>query len=372
MNKIKKFLAMFVVAMATVVAFQGMNSSLETVKVSAAVKKVNKGTHYAKKGSKFKITVFGARGKVTFSSSNKKVATVDSSGKIVTKGLGVANITAKASNLNNVWKIIVENPKLNVSKKTCSVGDKLTFRVNGTRQKVTWKSLDTKITNVTSKGVVVPKTSGTVLIMATLGSTKASLYAKVTVTYNKYLKVTQKKTPMGLVALVKNNAKVLVNFRTKTTYKDAKKKALGTTTNVSLCLAPGKTAVLNVTDSKIKNKFVYFATSIENSYKPTYTNMASNVGITDKSLIKDSKDGYGYKATFTNKDKKNDIKNIYTAVVYYKGDSVVGVAHAIPKCTKKGSKDTVNYSKPYYFDSNDKIVYPEYDKAELYLEYAYR
>ena len=65
------------------------------IKVPAASKKMKKGKKY-----KIKYSVVSGAGKVTFKSSNKKVATVNAKGVVTTKKKGTAIITVKIANGN--------------------------------------------------------------------------------------------------------------------------------------------------------------------------------------------------------------------------------------------------------------------------------
>ncbi len=64
----------------------------------------------------FKINVKNASGKVSFSSSNKKVAAVNSKGTVTIKGTGLAKITVKASNGKAVSKVYVAPKKASIGK----------------------------------------------------------------------------------------------------------------------------------------------------------------------------------------------------------------------------------------------------------------
>lgn len=66
------------------------------IKVSITRKKVKKGKKY-----KIKYSVVSGSGKVTFKSSNKKVATVNSKGVVTAKKKGTATITVKIANGNS-------------------------------------------------------------------------------------------------------------------------------------------------------------------------------------------------------------------------------------------------------------------------------
>ena len=137
-----------------------------------------------KKGKTFtlktKVTVTGkASKKVAYKSSNKKVATVNANGKITAKKKGTATIyvISKADKKKKCQVTVtvgtpVTKVKLNKTKSTMTIGKKQTLKATVTPKKasnkaVIWKSSNTKIATVTSKGVVKAKKAGTVTITAT-------------------------------------------------------------------------------------------------------------------------------------------------------------------------------------------------------------
>lgn len=77
--------------------------------------------------------------------------------------------------------------KLNRTSKTMYVGDKMTLQVTGTTKKVKWKSSNSAVAKVTSKGVVLAQKKGTAVISATVD--KKTYNCKVTV--NKTFKLEQ-------------------------------------------------------------------------------------------------------------------------------------------------------------------------------------
>jgi len=74
-----------------------VKGKVKTSKITADVKKLT-----LKKGKKYQLkinrTPITATEKITYSSSNKKVAAVNKAGKITAKKKGKATITAKTSN----------------------------------------------------------------------------------------------------------------------------------------------------------------------------------------------------------------------------------------------------------------------------------
>ncbi|MCR5397661.1 MAG: Ig-like domain-containing protein [Lachnospiraceae bacterium] len=125
--------------------------------------------------------------KITWTSSDTNVATVNKNGKISAKRAGTATITAITSNGKKAkCKVTVKNPKVTLKKtsvsiakgKTYTIGIKSSFPSNDTVK--SYKSSNTKIASVSSGGVVKGKKKGTATITVTMKS-KATAKLKVTV-----------------------------------------------------------------------------------------------------------------------------------------------------------------------------------------------
>lgn len=182
--------------------------------VQAAVKPVKSITLTEKSkdmivGQTFQLKVKSVRPKsaskaVTWKSSNTKVVKVSSKGKVTAKKAGTTIITAVSKTTKSIQakcKIKVYNKiksmKLNASQKTLSVGDKFTLvptiLPNKTLKQVTWKSSNSKVASVNTKGVVTAKAQGTAIITVTSKDTgKKQTKCKITVT-NGYTTDTLKK-----------------------------------------------------------------------------------------------------------------------------------------------------------------------------------
>lgn len=142
---------------------------------------------------------------VNWASSNTKIATVDSAGKVTAKAAGTVTITCTAqadSGKKATCKVTVTEPKppvkptvkvtkVTLNKKTATLSPKETLTLkatvtpaNATNKGVAWKSSNTKIATVSSTGKVTAKTAGTVTITCTAkdGSGKKAT-CKITV-YN--------------------------------------------------------------------------------------------------------------------------------------------------------------------------------------------
>lgn len=95
---------------------------------------------------------------VTYTTSNKNIATVNSKTGVV-KGIkaGTVTITAKAGNLKTTCKVTVKNPTLTLTKSSATIakGKTTTIKAKATPTgKVTYTSSNKKVATVTSKGVV--------------------------------------------------------------------------------------------------------------------------------------------------------------------------------------------------------------------------
>lgn len=113
--------------------------------------------------------------KVTWISSNKKVATVNSKGVITAKAKGTAVITATCGEYKATCKVTVKNPSLKLTKTSANVKvgktTKITAKVTPSG-KITYKSSNSKIATVSSKGVVKGKKKGIAKITVTCNGVK--------------------------------------------------------------------------------------------------------------------------------------------------------------------------------------------------------
>lgn len=137
-------------------------------------------------GSSAQITVksiYPKGDKVSYTSSNTKVAKVNASGKITAVKAGKAVITVKSGSGIQVKcqvnvKKVVATKKLSVQKKklTLSKGTKASIKVKRTpanaSDKLTWKSSNKRVATVNSKGQVVAKKAGKAVITVKSASGK--------------------------------------------------------------------------------------------------------------------------------------------------------------------------------------------------------
>ena len=166
-------------------------AAVKTTKITITTAKsltLAKGATYKDLASSIVVTPVTSKEKVTYSSSNKKVATVSSKGVIKAKKAGTTKITVKSGKKKVVVTVKVTGVKTTKlsgvpAEKTVSKGKtfkiKATATPKNTDEKITYKSSNKKVVSVTSKGVVKGLKKGTATITVQSGSKKMT--CKVTV-----------------------------------------------------------------------------------------------------------------------------------------------------------------------------------------------
>ncbi len=120
--------------------------------------------------------------KITWKSSNTKVATVNSKGVVTAKAKGTTVITASCGEYEVSCKVTVKTPSLKLTKTsaTVKVGKTTKIAAKATPSgKITYKSSNSKIATVSSKGVVKGKKKGTAKITVTCNGVKKVFTVKV-------------------------------------------------------------------------------------------------------------------------------------------------------------------------------------------------
>lgn len=102
---------------------------------------------------------------VTWSSSKRKIATVNKKGRVTAQAAGTAVITAKSGSRSSRFTIRVERIQLNTAKITLNVGGTKRLQVKNALGKVTWTS-DSGAAAVDSKGRVTAVKKGKAVITA--------------------------------------------------------------------------------------------------------------------------------------------------------------------------------------------------------------
>ena len=126
--------------------------------------------------------VTGSNETVVWSTSNKRIATVNQKGVISAKGAGTATITASINGKAVACKVTVRNASFKVSKTTFTIKKGKTAKIKVTvspKKKVTYKSSSNKIVKVSKNGVVKGVKKGTAQITVTYQGVKQIVNVKV-------------------------------------------------------------------------------------------------------------------------------------------------------------------------------------------------
>ena len=176
---------------ASIILLVCMLLSVIAMPVSASAAKLNKKSVSLNVGKTYTLKAKGTKGKITWTSSNKSVATVSSKGVVKAKKKGTAVITAKYGKKKLACKVTVKQPvksiKLNKTSATLKKGKSLTLKAtispsSANSKTVTWTSSNKEVATVTSKGVVkaVGNGTATITVKAKNGSGKKAT-CKITV-----------------------------------------------------------------------------------------------------------------------------------------------------------------------------------------------
>lgn len=198
MKRSNRFMAVIAVILAFALTFTGVSipanaAATSTVK-SITVKNLPSNTLTLKAGKTFTLKTNTTSGNLKFSTSNKKIVTVSSAGKIKAVKKGSANITISLKSNAKIKKVVkatVGQPatrvKVNKSALTIKKGRsaviKATVGPNTTsNKKVIWKSSNSKIAKVSVSGRVTAVRGGraTITAIAADGSGKKAI-CRVTV-----------------------------------------------------------------------------------------------------------------------------------------------------------------------------------------------
>lgn len=130
-------------------------------------------------GERCTLSVKEGYRKVRWSVDDKSVATVTSRGVVRGVSAGTATVTAAVDGEEYKCVVTVENPKLNRTKLTARVGNTYQLKVSGTNRKAAYKSSDTSVVKVSSKGKLTFLKPGRASVTASVGGSKLTCEVKV-------------------------------------------------------------------------------------------------------------------------------------------------------------------------------------------------
>lgn len=119
-----------------------------------------------RKNARFTNVLVGAKAGVKWSSSNKKVATVNGKGVVKGRKSGTCKVVARFGGKKYACKVTVVNPRLNKKKITVYNSRSFRLKVTGGKGRIRWKSGNKKVATVSKKGTVTALKGGTCTVTA--------------------------------------------------------------------------------------------------------------------------------------------------------------------------------------------------------------
>ena len=156
------------------------------VKITVKNPKLNRSKVKMYLGKSKTLRITGRIGKAKYRTSNRRVATVNSKGKITGKKKGKCIIIVKTNGITLKCKVTIKNPKLSKSKLTIHNSYSKKLRVIGGKGKIKWKSSNPKIATVTSSGKVKGRKAGKCTIFAERNNVTMKCRIRVPSTYEGY------------------------------------------------------------------------------------------------------------------------------------------------------------------------------------------
>lgn len=194
-------------------------------------------------GFKEKLTVSGGTGKITWKTSNGKIATVDASGNVKGIKAGTVTISAIRNGITMKCTVTVKNPELKDKSLTIRMYSTQKLVLNGVKdtKKIKWSSSNAKVVKVSSTGIITPVKPGTATVTATYNKKKYT--CKVVV---KSSSIKLNKTTLNFTAKGNQEVNVVYSKKGTLTYEVSNPNIV----NVSWGIINGSSVPLNITPLK--------------------------------------------------------------------------------------------------------------------------
>lgn len=154
----------------------GVSASCEVTVKAPSMKLAASKTIYLKNPVTLKANV-APKGKVTWKSSDKKIAKVNSKGTITPLKIGTVKITASCHGLKQTCKITVKKPSLKLRTQDTVIFAESSFTIDVSAQpssELTYRSSNPKVAKVSKSGKITGVRSGTATITASVPGAKKS------------------------------------------------------------------------------------------------------------------------------------------------------------------------------------------------------
>lgn len=197
-------------------------------------------------GSEFYLIAFTSNGKLpTWKSSNTKIASVNTYGKVSAKKAGTTTITAKIKDAEASCKVTVSKTKISMSKTNASMERAETLKLTAkasNNSEITWKSSKRSIAEVDANGTVTGMKPGETTITASADGSSA--ICKITV---KKPTVKLNKTKVTLYRTQTIKLSATVSSQVKPVWKTNKKSIATVDDNGTVTAVKHGTAIITAT-----------------------------------------------------------------------------------------------------------------------------
>lgn len=253
MRRLKKFVmaVFFIICLVSVPIIETSLIGMENVQAASKIK-ISAKKVYISKGKKTKLYIKGTKSKVKWSSTNKRIATVNSKGIVKGVKKGTTKIIAKVGKKQYSCKVYVETPSINNKNINLSIGKNVTLKMNGTKQKVTWSSSNKKIASVNKKGIVKGIKKGNATITANVGGKKYT--CKITVK-PEVVEITDFNVPESIVVRLGGVKTISISFAPSNATETFSPSFSSENLNIATVTGEGIISPISLGETNIKVKF---------------------------------------------------------------------------------------------------------------------